>query len=157
MKNEAEFCGVIKHSLDNVYKIPDPSSDYASTSLRCFDGVATIKENDKQYFICWEAKFMKAMQAFNFQRIEPHQNYWLNTFNKCENVRSYVILGVSVSRGDNRAYIFEWNDKMGELYNSKFSIHKKQLMSLPYNEIHKSRFEFKNIITYEDLVSKNNM
>lgn len=91
------------------------------------------------------------MSAFNFQKIEPHQNYYLNTYNKCNGIISYVILGVNVARGDQRMYVFEWNDFMGELYKNKFSIHKDKLEQLPYNEVHKNLFTFDNIITKETL------
>ena len=84
------------------------------------------------------------MSAFNFQKIEPHQNYYLNTYNKCNGIISYVILGVNVARGDQRMYVFEWNDFMGELYKNKFSIHKDKLEQLPYNEVHKNLFTFDN-------------
>lgn len=91
------------------------------------------------------------MSAFNFQKIEPHQNYYLNTYNKCNGIISYVILGINVARGDQRMYVFEWNDFMGELYKNKFSIHKDKLEQLPYNEVHKNLFTFDNIITKETL------
>ena len=66
-------------------------------------------------------------------------------------VISYVILGVNAGRGDQRMYIFEWNDFMGELYKNRFSIHKDKLEKLPYNEVHKGLFNFEKIITRSDL------
>lgn len=151
MKNEAEVCTIIRNSLKDGFKIPDPSGAFQSTSQRCFDGIGTIEKEDELHFVCWEAKYLKAMSAFNFQKIEPHQNYYLNTYNKCNGIISYVILGVNVARGDQRMYVFEWNDFMGELYKNKFSIHKDKLEQLPYNEVHKNLFTFDNIITKETL------
>ena len=52
------------------------------------------------------------MGAFPFSKIEPHQNFFLNEYNKCMGVISYVILGVNAGRGDQRMYVFEWNDFM---------------------------------------------
>ena len=91
------------------------------------------------------------MSAFNLQKVEPHQNAYLNAYNKCLGVLSYVILGVNVARGDQRMYVFEWNDFMGQLYENKFSIHKDKLEKLPYNEVHKNLFKFDSIITIQDL------
>ena len=87
------------------------------------------------------------MGAFPFSKIEPHQNFFLNEYNKCMGVISYVILGVNAGRGDQRMYVFEWNDFMGELYKKRFSIHKDKLKKLPYNEVHKGLFNFEKIIT----------
>jgi len=94
---------------------------------------------------------LKAMGAFSFSKIEPHQNFFLNEYNKCMGVISYVILGVNAGRGDQRMYVFEWNDFMGELYKNRFSIHKDKLEKLPYNEVHKGLFNFEKIITRSDL------
>ena len=52
--------------------------------------------------------------------------------------------------GDNRAYIFDVS-AVSELYYEGFSIHKKFLEQLPYNEIHKGIFSFDNIITRSEL------
>ena len=151
MKNEAEVCTIIKNSLKNGFKVPDPSGAFTTTSQRCFDGIGTLEKEDGTHFICWEAKYLKSMQAFSFMKIEPHQNYYLNVYNKCIGVVSYVILGVNVGRGDQRMYVFEWNDFMGRLYENRFSIHKDKLEQLPYNEVHKGTFGFINIITKDTL------
>lgn len=90
------------------------------------------------------------MSAFNFNKIEPHQNKYLTEYLKCMGVISYVILGVNVARGDQRMYVFEWNDFMSELYLNGFSIHKDKLEKLPYNEVHKGTFNFEKIICKKD-------
>lgn len=151
MKNEAEFCSVVKKSLVHGFKIPDPTGQFAMTIARAFDGIGAIEREDGLHFVCWEAKHIKGLSAFNFGRIETHQDMWLRRYNECVGVECYVMLGVSVSRGDNRAYIFRWDENMGTLYANKYSIHKKFLEKLPYNEIHNGTFELKNIITYDDL------
>lgn len=151
MKNEAEVCTIIRGSFKYGFKIPDPSGSFNTTSQRCFDGIGTLYKEDGNHFVCWEAKYLKSMQAFPFAKIEPHQNYYLNLYNKCIGVISYVIVGVNVARGDQRMYIFEWDDFMGQLYENRFSIHKDKLEKLPYNEVHKGMFTFDNIITKDTL------
>lgn len=146
MRSEAELCTIVKHSLDNCAKIPDPSNGFSSTSIRTFDGIGTINKSDGLHFVCWEAKFLKSMQAFAFSRIEPHQNFYLTKYAECIGVISYVIVGINAGRADQRAYIFLWDDFMSQLYLNKFSIHKKFLEKLPYNEIHKGKFDFNKII-----------
>lgn len=152
MKNEAELCSVITKSLVNGYKIPDPSGMYAMTSKRAFDGIGTLVVNGELTFICWEAKFLKRPGAFNFNRIEPWQSFYLSEYSKAKNVVSYVIVGVDYGRADKRVFIFEWNEKMDALYKNGFSVHLKTLNTLPYNKISKSVFSFNNIIKYEDLL-----
>ena len=56
--------------------------------------------------------------------IDKINNYYLNEYNKCIGVISYVILGVNVGRGDQRMYVFEWNDFMGELYKNRLYFRK---------------------------------
>ena len=38
--------------------------------------------NDELKFVCWEAKFLKKPQAFNFNRIEKHQSFYLKEYSK---------------------------------------------------------------------------
>lgn len=149
MKNEAEFCTCIVKSLNEVgigYKIPDPTTDFGSTSKRCFDIIGRI---DNKPVYC-EAKFNKSMSAFNTNRIEPHQSFYLDEFQKVQDSLCLIALGVRVGRGDIRAYLFNWND-LSDLYKKGFSIHAKYLEKLSYNEIHKGLFTFNNIITIDDL------
>lgn len=107
------------------------------------------KDNKPLYL---EAKFNKDPSAFNFNRIEEHQAYYLDEFAKIPDAICYVALGVQWARGDCRSFIFEWRD-ISELYKKGFSIHKKELEKLPYNSIKKEVFTFDNIITRETLVS----
>lgn len=149
MRSEAEYCTCIVKSLNEIgtgYKIPDPSSDYGTTSKRCFDIIGRIKN---QPVYC-EAKFNKSMCAFNLNRIEEHQARYLDEFLKVKDSLCYIALGVQVSRGDCRSYIFDWKD-LSELYKKGFSIHAKYLEKLPYNKVHKGLFSFDNIITIVDL------
>lgn len=161
MRSEAEFCTVIGHSLVTGYKIPDESGFQfgAKTSIRCFDGIGMLPENcldkskdDNLVFIPWEAKHLKDMSAFSLKRVETHQDYYLSEYSKAKSVYPLLIVGVSVSRGDNRAYIFDYRKIGHRLFQAEFSIHKKFLEKLPYNPIHKGKFNFDNILTEEDFV-----
>ena len=155
MWNEAKFCTTVVHSLVEGYKIPDESGfQYGvKSSIRCFDGIGTLKVNGELHFVCWEAKVLKQMSAFNFNKIREWQNDYLTQYSHAKSVLCYVILGVDCGRGDKRAYIFKWDDLMSQLYHKGFSVHKKELEKLPYNLIKKDVFTFDNIITKETLVS----
>ncbi len=107
------------------------------------------KDNKPLYL---EAKFNKDPSAFNFNRIEEHQAYYLDEFAKIPDAICYVALGVQWKRGETRSFIFDWRD-ISVLYHKGFSIHKKELEKLPYNLIKKDIFTFDNIITKETLVS----
>ncbi len=148
MKNEAEFCTVIKHSLTTSYKICDDPNGFGSR--RCFDGIGMLSINDKLTFVCWEAKFLKTYSAFNFNRIEEHQNFYLTEYQK-SGVKSFVIVGINCGRADIRVFVFDWNEQFSELYKNGFSLHKKDLDKLPYNKVSKGAFRFDNIITYAQM------
>lgn len=150
MKSEAEFCTVVKNSLINGFKIPDATGMFASSIQRCFDGIGSIKVDDKLKFVCWEAKFMKSLGAFSLKVVEPHQDAYLRAYQQCENIQTFVILGIDIDRTDKRAYVFDWNE-LYPLYEVGFSFHKKFLDNLPYNPIKKGKFEFNNIINKEDI------
>ena len=151
MVNEAQYCTCIVNSLnatgDLGWKIPDASGNWC-TSIRVFD-IMGRKDNKPLYL---EAKFNKEPSAFNFNRIEEHQAYYLDEFAKIPDAVCYVALGVKWARGDTRSFIFEWRD-ISALYKKGFSIHKKELEKLPYNKVSKDLFTFDNIITKETLVS----
>lgn len=158
MKNEAEVCSIITRSYKDFVKIPDPSGNYTHTSIRCFDGIGMLPEklilknkSDENCFICWEAKHLKGMQAFNFTRVEPHQDYYLSKYASCQNVYSFLLIGISVKRADNRIYVIDYKDCGHELYQAKFSIHRKFLEKLAYNKISRGTFKFENIIQWKDL------
>ena len=151
MKNEAEFCNVVKKSMICSYKIPDPSGVYANTIKRSFDGIGMLLINNELKFVCWEAKFLKKPQAFNFNRIEKHQSFYLKEYSK-SNVLCFVIVGIDYGRADKRVLIFKWDEDMDALFEKGFSIHLKKLNTLPFNKIEKGAFNFDNIIEYKDLV-----
>lgn len=150
MKSEAEFCTIVKNSLINGFKIPDATGNFASSIQRCFDGIGMLNIDDKYFFTCWEAKFMKSMGAFSLKAVEPHQDAYLRAYAECENIQTLVILGIDLDRNDKRAYVFDWN-QLSELYQVGFSFHKKYLMEMPYNQIKKGKFEFNNIINKETI------
>ena len=151
MRNEAQYCTSIVKSLnatgDLGWKIPDSSGNWA-TSIRVFDIMG--RKNNKPLYL--EAKFNKDPSAFNFNRIEEHQAYYLDEFAKIPDAYCYVALGVQWKRGETRSFIFDWRD-ISELYHKGFSIHKKELEKLPYNLVKKDIFTFDNIITKGTLVS----
>ena len=136
----------------NGFKIPqpDPSGKFSSTSQRCFDGIGVLNIDDKYFFTCWEAKFLKSLCAFSLKMVEPHQDAYLRAYAECENIKTLVILGVDIDRNDKRAYIFDWK-QLSPLYQIGFSFHKKFLDILPYNQIKKGKFEFNNIIDKETI------
>src|SRR5574344_18958 len=148
---ENGFCTIIVNSMHMGYKIPDPTGMYAMTTKRCCDIIGNLENNGIINAAYIEAKYNKEMSAFNLNRIEPHQAYYLTEFGKASNSICYIILGVHVSRGDLRAYIFDWKD-LKPFYDNKASIHAKLLQLLPYNEIHKEKFEFTNIIHKQNLI-----
>lgn len=161
MKNESEFCTVIKNSMVAGYKIPDESGfQYgAHTAIRCFDGIGMLPSNifggnpNNLTFTCWEAKYIKSPGAIALTRLEPHQDFYLREYRKAEGVKSLAIIGMDYGRADKRVYIFDWDENFGDLYKIHFSIHLKELDKLPYNKISKGTFSFDNIITYDMLKS----
>ena len=151
MKNEAEFCNVVKKSMICSYKIPDPSGVYANTIKRSFDGIGMLLINDELKFVCWEAKFLKKPQAFNFNRIVRHQFFYLKEYSK-SNVLCFVIVGIYYGRADKRVLIFKWDENMAALFEKGFWIHLKKLNALPFNKIEKGVFKFSNGIGYRGVV-----
>ena len=147
--NEAELCTIIVKSGTLLYKIPDPTGLYNRTIKRPCDIIGRLEFNGKYYPAFIEAKYMNTLRAFNLNRIEPHQADFLTQWSKIEGAYCFIILGISVNRGDIRAYIFDWKS-LRPLYKS-FSIHKKYLSLLPYNPIQKKRFSWNTIITTEIL------
>lgn len=150
MKTEAEYCSVIMHALNEAgigYKIPDPSNQFSATIKRCFDIIGRI--GDCPVYL--EAKFNKKMSACSMKRVEEHQASYLDEFAKIPNAMCFLAWGIQVARGDCRSYIFDWR-AVSELYKKGYSFHIKDLEKLPYNEIHKSTFQFVNIITKEDII-----
>ena len=79
---------------------------FSSASQRCFDGIGVLNIDDKYFFTCWEAKFLKSLCAFSLKMVEPHQDAYLRAYAECENIKTLVILGVDIDRNDKRAYIF---------------------------------------------------
>ena len=163
MVNEAELCTIIKNSMIDGVKIPDPSGNYNHTSIRCFDGIGMLpastfgEESGDKLFICWEAKYLKEPKAFSLKAVEPHQAYYLSSFSTAKNVKSLLILGVVFGRGDKRVFVFEWTETLKKLFDLGFSFHKDKLMQLPFNFVskdpnsNKSIFNFEYLIRTEDL------
>lgn len=158
MKNEAELCTIIRNSMINGVKIPDPSGNFTQTSIRCFDGIGMLPAKDFGYeenmnvFVCWEAKYLKEPKAFSLKRVEDHQAFYLSAFSKAMCTQSLLILGVDFGRADKRVFVFKWTDTMAKLFKEGFSFHKDILYKLPFNEVHKDTFEFKKYIDDKVLI-----
>lgn len=152
MKKESEYCSCIVKSLNESgnlgFKIPDPTGQFSQTIKRCFDIIGRI--DNKPLYI--EAKFNKEPSAFNLNRIEEHQCFFLDEFAKIPDAVCLIALGVQWGRGDLRSFLFEWRD-LSYLYKKGFSFHKKELEKLPYNKVSKGVFDFNNIINKETIVS----
>lgn len=162
MKQESEYCSIIRNSLIDGFKIPDPSSAYKATIKRAFDGIGLLTENEvfsnesqDLIFICWEAKLLKKLEAFSLKRVEPHQAYYLSSYQRAKNIKSFLLLGVDCSRSDKRSYIFDWDTiNKFSLYERGFSFHTKFLEKLPYSEIHNGKFNFnKDFIIDESVLN----
>lgn len=160
MKDEAEFNRIVSNSLKASktvvngqeisgwgYKISDAAGAYLMATVKSpFDGFGILAKDGNLYNVYFESKFNKTISAINLNRIEPHQMESLVATNVTLSSKSLFCLGVNgEKRGDNRAYIFDV-EAVKELYYEGFSIHKKFLEQLPYNEIHKGLFSFDNII-----------
>jgi penicillin-binding protein-related factor A (putative recombinase) len=121
---------------------------FGATVKSPFDGFGIIYK-DGWHSIYWESKFNKSLASINLNRIEPHQAENLHAYSRSVNNICYFILGMSVGRADNRAYIFLAEDILK--YYPDHSIHAKELDQLPYNEIHKGIFKFENVICKSDI------
>lgn len=152
MKNEAQFCTVVKNSMIAGFKIPDASGEFTSTSIRCYDGLGLLDINTELIFCPWEAKYLKSLGAFAFSRVEPHQDFYLSEHGKAKSIFPLLIVGIDCGRADKRVFIFDYLDCGHDLYQNRCSIHKKYLEKLPYNKITKGVFKFDNIIHKEDIV-----
>lgn len=165
MKDEAEFNRIVANSLKASktvindkevtgwgYKISDAAGAYLMATIKSpFDGFGILAKNGQVYNVYFESKFNKSLSAINLNRIEPHQMESLLATSITPSSLSLFCLGLNgEKRGDNRAYIFDVS-AVSELYYEGFSIHKKFLEQLPYNEIHKGIFSFDNIITRSEL------
>ena len=100
MKNEAEVCTIICKSLDNCYKIPDPTSNFSQTIERPFDCFGSFRE--KPLYI--EVKHQKGLLALDLQDVKDHQIDALLRFKKTiPNAECWVVWGVTTGKhGDNR-------------------------------------------------------
>ena len=165
MKDEAEFNRIVANSLkasktiingDEVngwgYKISDAAGAYLMATIKSpFDGFGILAKDGQVFNVYFESKFNKSLSAINLNRIEPHQMESLLATSVTPSSKSLFCLGLNgEKRGDNRAYIFDVS-AVSELYYEGFSIHKKFLEQLPYNEIHKGLFSFDHIITKDEL------
>lgn len=145
MKDEQALNTVIKNSLQWAEKIPDASGNFAVTP-RAFDGFG-ISHNGLPVY--WEAKYLKTMESFNLQKIEDHQITNLLTIKRlCPIAQCWIVLGVSVSRGDNRVYIFGDVEDINNRRIDRRNYLKKELETLPYHKV------VKGVICWDSLSGK---
>lgn len=165
MKDEAEFNRIVANSLKASktiigdkevngwgYKISDAAGAYLMATIKSpFDGFGILAKDGQVFNVYFESKFNKALSAINLNRLEPHQMESLLATSITPSSLSVFCLGLNgEKRGDNRAYIFDVS-AIKELYYDGYSIHKKFLEQLPYNEIHKGIFAFDHIIQKDEL------
>lgn len=140
MKDEAELNLIVKQAIiaDGkgwASKIPDPSSDYAKTVQRPFDGLAILPNGTPVY---WEGKFLNKMESFNLQDIKDHQIENLCCIKELNpNLECWIVLGVKVGRGDNRVFIFSDPFKIRDRRLAKNNYYAKELLTLPYEKVFK--------------------
>jgi penicillin-binding protein-related factor A (putative recombinase) len=136
MTSEAEVCTILKNSFiaqsHNLYKIPDPSSDYGSTIQRPFDMFGRYKKQP----VYMEVKYSNGLKSFNLKEIHDHQYANLLEYSKVENSLCLIALGVKVARGDSRIYIWDVNYIHSRFLEGK-NILKKELELLPFYRIKK--------------------
>jgi penicillin-binding protein-related factor A (putative recombinase) len=138
MNNEASVCTIFKNSLllsnEVMHKIPDPSSNYSSTTQRPFDMFGSWQ--GKPLYV--ECKFMNKMQSFNLQTIQDHQIDNLCNFKKrILNAESWIVLGVHAGRGDNRIYVFKDIFEIEERRKAKENYKMKDLLTFSFLPVKK--------------------
>ena len=144
MRNESEACTILKNSFVDLgafaYKIPDPSTDYASTIERPFDMIAVYTI---PYYI--EVKYLSSIKSFNLNVIKDHQiDNLLKIKTLMFDAACWIVLAVNAGRGDKRFYIFKNIEEIVQRRLDKRNYFKKELESLDYLPVHKDRIDIKN-------------
>lgn len=136
MNSESSACTIIKNSFIEqghyLYKIPDPTGQYAATIKRPFDLIG--RYNDKAVYI--EMKYSSKLESFNIKRIEDHQYQNLIEFKKIKNAICLVGLAVNVSSKDKRIYLWDV-DEVYNRYLEEKNYLKKELELLSFYSIKK--------------------
>lgn len=142
MLNETQACTIIKNSFIEqghyLFKIPDPSGNFAMTIQRDFDMIG--RYSDKPVYM--EVKYLTGLKSFNLNLIKEHQINALLEYRKITNALCLIALGVNVARNDKRFYIWDL-DFIYPRYLKKENILKKELELMPFYTVKK------NIITKE--------
>jgi hypothetical protein len=142
MKDEAELNSTIARSLQIGHKIADPTGTFAVTA-RAFDGFGSW--DGKALY--WEAKHLKGLQSFNLKLLRDHQIANLLEFRrKVIDCHTWIILGVSVKRGDNRLYIFSDMEDINRRRDEGRNFLKKEIETLPYLPISKGLVDLTKIL-----------
>lgn len=136
MLNEAQACTIIKNSFleqgHYLFKIPDPSGNFAMTIQRDLDMVG--RYSDRPVYM--EVKYLNGLKSFNLRLIKEHQMTALLEYKEINNSLCLIALGVNVARTDKRLYIWDL-DFIYPRYLNKENILKKELEVTPFYKIKK--------------------
>lgn len=114
-----------------AYKIPDPRKGFSTSSAkRPYDIQGAYKDMD----LYVESKFLKGYKAFNFNKIEPHQIYYLtqvsNSISKNFTTR-YPLICLAIWEPRKFIHMYFFDIKLiNKLIKNKKSILKKELLKL---------------------------
>lgn len=134
--NEASFCTAITNKFMEekafAYKIPDPTKEEIRRGARKrpFDIVAW--KGDISFAL--EAKFMKGYFAFNFDRIEEHQFWWLDCAKRAFELepRKTFFCGIIVAFWEPRklydVFVFDIDYLKARMSTGEKSIKQKELL-----------------------------
>ena len=173
--SEKNINTMVKNSLALAggfcFKIADPPKSAAmSAQKNPFDGFGVISASamkceayaarylgqDRSGYVpaYWESKFLGEFGAFSLKMLEDHQAGYLDWCAKLPRAVVLTPLGIYHDRGDMRIYLFDWN-ALSPLYAKGFSIHKKFLAKLAFNQvtIKTKTFSTNNVIMAEDLLA----
>lgn len=140
MQDEAEVNRIFRKALDWGTKISDPQAGEATTTVeRPFDGFGILNALP----LYWEGKHIKGgLRAFNLGDIKDHQIANLLAIKAaCPIAQCWIVLGVSVARGDNRFYVWDDVKAIASRRLEHRNFLKKELETLPYYRVYKGAID----------------
>ena len=145
MNNEADACIILKNSIIKsqgfCWKIPDPANMFNKTSQRPFDHFGVF-QNKPLYA---ETKYLSTLKSFDLQRIEDHQiNNLCDIKESIPYAHCWIVLAISIMRGENRFYIFDNPFLIRDRRLQKENFLKRELDILPYLCVHKGVIDLTN-------------
>ena len=141
--DEQKFNTIIGNSLDWRFKIPD-----AGGMAKPFDGIGLFKGLP----VYWEAKNLKKVEAFNFNRLEDHQIFNLLTIQQqLKQVHAWFIVCVDFGRADKRVFLFRDMDYINNRKKNKKRILKKEWLERKnYVKIKKELIDLEELLSLPD-------